>query len=192
MRDENPLEIPISVRGEAISGEEIPCKIDIPKPFCLVIFGASGDLAKRKIIPSLYRLYSHGLLPVHFSVVGAARSAMDADGFRREMLEAATAAFPDDFSEEAWKGFSEKLSYAVVDYADSAAYGTLANLISRAEAVHRAEGNRIFYLAIPPTVFDAVIGHLGASGLARNTRVVIEKPFGRDLESARRLSAVLR
>ncbi len=148
-----------------------------PDPFTLVVFGASGHLARNKLIPAVFRLFGQGLLPPEFSVVGLARSAMDDAAFRAALRQ------PD----ERWEAFAQRLHYLRGDYSDPSAYRELARRIA---------GNCLFYLATPPGVFEDVIGQLAGSGLASRpnhwSRVVVEKPFGRDLASARRLNAALR
>jgi glucose-6-phosphate 1-dehydrogenase len=171
------------------------CELEIPDSFCLVIFGASGDLAQRKILPSLYHLYKNNLLPRHFFILGAARSDMGEDAFRELMREKAENAFPDDFNRARWDEFAVRLHYLRVDYERAESCPSLKERIGFLEERHHTNGNRIFYLAIPPDIYEPVIANLGSSGLSREergyTHIVIEKPIGRDLESAKRLNAVL-
>jgi glucose-6-phosphate 1-dehydrogenase len=173
------------------------CNVKIPGPCGLIIFGASGDLTKRKIIPSLYRLHKHKILPENFFVLGASRTEITLDQFREWMGTAVKEWVAGDFDGPTWKEFADRLHYAVIDYDSPESYNKgLPELISQLEKRHRTEGNRIFYLAIPPTIYEDIINNLGASGLAQEgpgyTHVVIEKPFGRDLLSARRLNSILR
>jgi glucose-6-phosphate 1-dehydrogenase len=172
------------------------CEIEIPPPCALVIFGASGDLTKRKLIPSLYRLFKSGMLPDKFFVLGTSRVEMSTEQFRKAMMDAVKDAFGDGFDKKRWQEFSERLYYTKFDYAIQESYITnLRDKLPALESKHETEGNRIFYLAIPPTVFDEVIRNLGAAGLSREDKgcshVVIEKPFGRDLTSARRLNRLV-
>ncbi len=171
------------------------CELEIPDPFCLVIFGASGDLTQRKILPSLYRLYMHGLLPEHFFILGAARTDMTEGAFRELMGEKAATAFAEDFSRSQWDEFASRLHYLRVDYEKAEAFPSLKEKIGFLEKRHQMKGDRIFYLAIPPDIYEPVIANLGSSGLSLEeegfTHIVIEKPIGRDLESAKRLNAVL-
>lgn len=171
------------------------CGIERPGPFAIVIFGASGDLTARKLIPSLYRLYIGGHLPDDFFILGAAHSGMDDARFRALMEEAVKNARPDDFSEESWANFRERLYYVGGDLGSSAFYKSLAEMLSPLEKKHRTNANRIFYMAIPPTVYETVIGNLGLTGLADEdggySRIVIEKPFGRDLDSSKKLNIAL-
>lgn len=172
------------------------CRIEIPGPSCLVIFGASGDLSRRKIFPALYRLSRSGLFPEHFFVVGTARTEMDDSRFRDLLRESVGKAFPQDFDEEFWKRFSARIYYRVLDYTAPDAYRNLMSTLIPLEEEHRTLGNRILYLSVPPALYEEIILNLGASGLSREgfgyTQVVIEKPFGHDLQSAHHLNGVLR
>jgi glucose-6-phosphate 1-dehydrogenase len=172
------------------------CEIEVPKPCCLVIFGASGDLTRRKLLPSLYRLYTSGMLPQEFFILGTSRREIGTERFREDMLLAVKEAMPDTFDQKAWDTFSVMLYHTAFDYGDTAAFGLkLRDILPALEAKHRTRGSRIFYLSVPPTMYEKIIRNLGAAGLAReetgSSRIVIEKPFGRDLESARKLNMVL-
>jgi glucose-6-phosphate 1-dehydrogenase len=171
------------------------CEIEIPCPFCLIVFGASGDLARRKIIPSLYRLNLDKLLPENFFVFGMGRTAMDTGGFREMMRESVVTAFPEAFDSGLWDAFVNKLYYARIDYSQADSYAPARNEINALEKRHDTRGNRILYLAIPPDIYETVIARLGPSGLSIEekgyTHIVIEKPIGTDLESARMLNSVL-
>ncbi|MFQ5887277.1 MAG: glucose-6-phosphate dehydrogenase [Candidatus Hydrothermarchaeales archaeon] len=173
------------------------CDIEIPSPCCLVIFGASGDLTKRKLIPALYRLHYNRLLPEDFFVLGIGRTKMSNEQFRDMMWAAVRNAFPKDFNESSWNEFVIKLYYSSsVDYSVHDFYRSLVENLPSIEDKHNTRGNRIFYLSIPPTLFEIVIVNLGAAGLSQEERgyshIVIEKPFGRDIESAKRLNRTLK
>jgi len=173
------------------------CDVKIPGPCGLIIFGASGDLTQRKIVPSLYRLQKNRLLPDYFFVLGTSRTEMRTDQFREKMRSAVKEAFPRDFDESFWDEFARKLYYAAVDYGSRESYvQSLREKLPQLEKKHQAGGNRIFCLAVPPFRYETVIVNLGATELSREsggtTQVVIEKPFGRDLESARRLNNILK
>ncbi|HUL29288.1 MAG TPA: glucose-6-phosphate dehydrogenase [Thermodesulfobacteriota bacterium] len=181
----------------SISQITVPCAVEIPGPCGLVIFGASGDLTKRKILPALYRLQKGRYLPERFFILGASRTEMSADDFREKTLVAVKNAFLKDFDPSAWNEFANRMEYCAIDYAVQETYAQpLKEKLLQLEKKHRTGGNRIFYLAIPPTLYEGVISNLGTTGLSREeggyTHVVIEKPFGRDLDSARRLNQVLR
>jgi glucose-6-phosphate 1-dehydrogenase len=144
----------------------------------------------------LYRLFINGMLPEHFFILGTGRTAIGTDQFRSNMLAAVKEAKLKDFSQQTWDEFSSRLFHTAFDYSDAAAYGTvLRDALSELEQKHQVKGARIFYLAVPPAIYEAIIRNLGSSGLAREetdkSRIVIEKPFGRDLDSARKLSTVL-
>ena len=157
--------------------------------FTLVIFGASGDLTKRKLIPALWSLYQGRTLPEPFSIIAIARGELSTDAFRMKMRTAVT-----DFarvqppSESVWERFAASLSYCSGDPKDRALYAQLGRLLE-------AHPNRLFYCATPPSLYPEIVTHLGESGLARSrggwTRILIEKPFGRDLESAQALNALI-
>jgi len=179
------------------SGQMAPaCRIVIPKSCGLVIFGASGDLTQRKLIPAIYRLFRERLLPRGFFVLGVARTEMDSARFRELMAEGLREAFPEECDEACWRDFSSRLHYRSIDYRDAKSYrSNLTEVLPSLEKAADTGGNRIFYLATPPGVYEDIIGTLHQSGLASqegsSVKLVIEKPFGRDLESARNLDAIL-
>src|SRR4030042_285369 len=173
------------------------CEIEIPNPCGFVIFGASGDLTRRKIIPSLYRLQKNRLLPERFFILGTSRTEMNADQFRVKMFVALKEAFPKDFDETCWKEFGPLLYYVPIRYDDQESYNKpLKENLLQLEKKYQTGGTRTFYLALPPSLYEHVILNLGAITLSQetmgHTHVVIEKPFGRDLDSARRLNQVLK
>ncbi len=172
------------------------CEIKVPGPCCLILFGASGDLAQRKILPSLYRLMYNRLLPPEFFILGSARTPLTDRQFRGLMKEAVAAAFPGTIDEGLWERLAEKLYYIQADYSSFSSFVSLKDRIASLEKVHRTAGNRILYLAIPPDAYETVIAHLGPAGLSGEdegyAHVVIEKPIGRDLASAQGLNGVLR
>jgi glucose-6-phosphate 1-dehydrogenase len=155
----------------------------------LAIFGASGDLTRRKLIPALWSLYQGRTLPEPFSIIAVARSELTNDAFRAKMREAvADFARVQPPTEAVWERFASCLSYVPGDPNDPALYQRL----SRALEGHP---KRLFYCATPPSLYPAIVTHLGESGLSRDrggwTRIIIEKPFGRDLESAQALNALI-
>jgi len=168
-----------------------------PSPNCFVIFGASGDLTRRKLLPALFRLYVQGLLPSRFSVVGVARRPLSDEEFREQMREAV--ATHGALREEAagqWARFSTLLRYVPFEFHDAAGYQHLGQVLAEEDERHGTGGNRLFYLATPPDAFPVIAVNLGRAGLARPapgswTRIVVEKPFGRDLQSARTLNEQL-
>lgn len=163
----------------------------------MVIFGASGDLAERKIIPALYYLSRQPILSPGFSVIGCGRTQFTDEQFRIKMQQAVTeflrltpeaaTAFPEQFG--------RNLFYLPGNFGESPAYEELKSRLERLDRERGTAGNRLFYLATPPSFFPVIVSHLGAAGMARPkdsnrnwTRIVIEKPFGRDLASARELN----
>ncbi len=163
----------------------------------MVVFGASGDLTERKIVPALYYLSRERLLPAGFSIIGCARTKFTHDEFREKMRQAVTdfLRLPNEESETFVEGFGRGIFYIADNFGDPAAYEQLKTLLDRLDRERGTAGNRLFYLATPPSFFPVIIRHLGAVGLARPeqsekgwTRIIIEKPFGRDLASARELN----
>jgi glucose-6-phosphate 1-dehydrogenase len=168
-------------------------KSHISPPCILVIFGAAGDLTKRKLIPALYNLHCNNLLPDEFAVIGLARAEMDDEEFRRrqrdDMVEFATEKVDDAL----WDWLAERLSYLSGDFNDDATYAQLKDALAKLDQERNTGGNYCFYLATAPQYFASVIQKLGAASLSDETpnhwrRVIIEKPFGSDLESARTLN----
>ncbi len=166
-------------------------------PCLLVIFGASGDLAKRKLIPAVYDLARDGLLPERFALVGYARSAMTDEAFRQECHEGIKNHARGDFDEAVWRDLAPRISYIQGDYGNADDHRGLAEYLMEIDAQHGTEGNRLFYLSTPPNTFDSIIDCLGvlhgptpASGRPYH-RIVIEKPFGYDLPSAKALNKLL-
>jgi glucose-6-phosphate 1-dehydrogenase len=165
----------------------------VPDPCVIVIFGATGDLTHRKILPALYNLHRAGLLPPESSIVGFARRPFTDESFRAEMRKAVEKHSRVPISEAIWDGFAEGIRYQQGNFEDPGAFKGLAEQLESIDAERGTQGNRLFYLATPPSTYVEIIQNLGRSGLARQgrdswARVVIEKPFGRDLESARDLN----
>jgi glucose-6-phosphate 1-dehydrogenase len=172
-----------------------------PDPHVIVLFGATGDLARRKLLPGLHHLFRAGLLPEQFRIIGSAPPEFAlSDAEFRERAEQACNQFGNCKPDESWDAFASRLSFGAATPEDSSA---LANAVEKAEKAiqdaltHRKNGNgqhigRLFHLAVPPSAFEAVVNSLGATGLANDTaQVIIEKPFGTDLESSRELNAAV-
>jgi glucose-6-phosphate 1-dehydrogenase len=166
----------------------------VPGPCTMVIFGASGDLSHRKLLPALYNLALRGLLPAAFAMVGVARSDYGGDeGYRAEMKKAvAEFSRTRPLDEAVWDSFAESLHYVSGSFDDPKLYAALGARLNELAEQRGTEQNALFYLATPPTTFPMIVGGLGDAGLAneegeRWRRVVIEKPFGRDLASANAL-----
>ncbi len=184
-------------KRESVCPTAGPCAIEISGPCGLVIFGASGDLTKRKILPAVYHLRKNRLLPEQFFVLGTGRTEAGTDQFRNEALSAVKKAFAKEFDETSWNELVNRLDYCSIDYTVQETYAqSLKEKLLQLEKKHQTGGNRIFYLAIPPTLYEQVISNLGATGLSQGgqgyTHLVIEKPFGRDLDSARRLNRIVK
>jgi len=165
----------------------------------LVIFGASGDLTRRKLLPALWSMFQSRVLPEPFAVVGVARSEMTNEQFRARMREAiADFARVQPPSARVWDRFAQALFYYSGDPADSAMYPGLAAYLKQVEQERGTSGNRLFYVSTPPSVYPHLVTRVGEAGLNRppeNTnawvRIIIEKPFGRDLASAQALNRTL-
>jgi glucose-6-phosphate 1-dehydrogenase len=168
----------------------------------MVIFGAAGDLTKRKLIPAIYYLAEQKLLPDNFALLGVARDVNTDEGYRTLMRKAMdTSDEIHSVKEDVWQWLCERTFYANGDFSKDEAYATIEQRLREIESRSSADDrNRLFYLAIPPSVFATTLTHLCTSGLASRThsyeerpwvRVVIEKPFGRDLESARALNRLV-
>ncbi len=163
-----------------------------PDPCALVIFGASGDLTHKKLMPALYALALRRLLPPRFSVIGVARTEGSDDSFREEMKAAVSQHARDAFRQDVWDELAASLHYVSTDFADATGEDDLHGLLEREDAEHDLGGNRVFYLAVPPPAFPTIVEALGKRRDARGwTRLIVEKPFGHDLASARELTAVL-
>jgi glucose-6-phosphate 1-dehydrogenase len=182
-----------------VEAKPIPTKVTRPplpkaESCVLVIFGATGDLTRRKLIPAIYDLCGEGCMDFSFHVLGVGRSKMSDEEFRASMREALTAAKGKELSEEEWKKFAARLSYMTGDPSEPKTYPALAKVLD-AMAHDGASSNHLFYLSVPPSVAPEIVAGLGRVGLAKNekgwARIIIEKPFGRDLASARELNAVI-
>jgi glucose-6-phosphate 1-dehydrogenase len=156
----------------------------------IVIFGASGDLTERKLIPALFSLYSKGRLPPGALILGMARTEMSDEIFRTDMQRAMEEYAPDVLKEGDWSGFSKRLGYVSGDFKERKDMDELVERLAQVE--NGSEGNRLYYLATPPFVYEQALERLGDLDMVREDhgwrRVVIEKPFGHDLESARQLN----
>src|SRR5438876_6682656 len=160
-----------------------------PEPCVMVVFGASGDLTHRKIFPALYSLASRRLLPEHFAVVGVARSALSDDEFRDRMEHAVREFGRDDFRQDVWDWLAEGMRYLSADFAEKEGGDNLVALLNELDEERGTRANRVYYLAIPPQAMDTVAQVLGeCRGTKGWVRLIVEKPFGHDLASARELT----
>ena len=181
----NPLRDPQDRRLPRVAG---PCAI--------VLFGVTGDLARKKIMPAVYDLANRGLLPPGFGLVGFARREWQDEDFAAEVHDAVREHARTPFREEVWAQLARGIRFVAGDIADPRAYAELGATVRELDETRGTMGNHAFYLSIPPSLFPVVVTHLRESGLADRPdgswrRVVIEKPFGRDLASARDLDRVV-
>jgi len=177
-------------------------------PSVIVIFGATGDLTRRKLLPALYRLAQQRLVPSEFAILGTGRQTHSDEEFRALMQAAVTEFGPDDaLDETAWQSFAKRIYYLGGDFNDASLYGKLKTKLEEVDKEYDTEGNRIFYLATGPDNFGLIAKQLGDAGIARPTktsgktaksaarkswtRIIVEKPFGHDLDSARALNKTL-
>ena len=164
-----------------------------PDPCVLVIFGASGDLTQRKLFPALYSLAYRRLLPEKFAVVGVARTEESDEDFKDRMKQAVQEHSRDPFRDDVWSPFAQGMRYVATDFADEAGEERLESTLTELDGSVGAGGNRVYYLAIPPVVFPTVVDAIGKRRTSKGwTRLIVEKPFGHDLASARQLNEAIR
>jgi len=168
------------------------------EPCSVILFGASGDLAKRKVIPAMYDLAQHNSLGERYAIIGFARTPMTDESFRATIGEAAkTISEVGPIDPAKWNDFSSNLYYSAGEYGDLNSYVQLAKRLAEIDKEKKLGGNRLFYLSTPPEVYPDIVEQLGRAGLARPAnpnswvRIIIEKPFGRDLASARELNKIV-
>jgi glucose-6-phosphate 1-dehydrogenase len=163
------------------------------EPAAIVIFGASGDLTQRKLVPAIHTLSCDGFLSAGIRLIGVSRTEMSDAEFRDQLYHGVT-----EYARlkphvcQRWPEFANRISYLAGGYEDPDTYRRLAERLAQLDAEEGTGGNRLFYLAVPPTLYERIITCLGQAGLNRKgagwTRIIIEKPFGRDLASARQLN----
>jgi glucose-6-phosphate 1-dehydrogenase len=166
-------------------------------PCIMVIFGATGDLTKRKLFPALYNLAKGNLLPREFAVVGISRTEMTSEAFREQITQDMKTFATTTVDSEIWDWFLQRIYYTGGNVQQLECYQKLQKLLSEVDENHGTQGNYFFYLATAPSLFGEIVGQLGAVGMARDEngrwrRVIIEKPFGHDLESAQKLNSEIR
>ncbi|MGI8545262.1 MAG: glucose-6-phosphate dehydrogenase [Aridibacter sp.] len=166
-------------------------------PCVMVIFGATGDLTKRKLFPALYNLAKEGFLPENFAVIGVGRQEITDANFRKEILADLKEFIGKDFDKKLVKWFEERIYYTGGDFdEDKALFKDIKNLLTKVTQTHEIPENYFFYMAIPPFLFADVARKIVKNGLGKETdgnwrRFIFEKPFGRDLESAKKLNSEL-
>lgn len=168
----------------------------IAPPAGIVLFGVTGDLAKKKLLPAIYDLANRGLLPPSFGVVGYARRDWGTDTFCDFVEENVRAGARTPWNEDTWQHLRERIEFVQGEFDDDAGFDRLAETVARMDEERGTLGNHVFYLSIPPKSFPVVLGQLERSGLSQPEngawrRVVIEKPFGHDLASAKELDDVV-
>jgi glucose-6-phosphate 1-dehydrogenase len=178
-----PSELPANPLREGLLSRSVP------EPCSLVIFGATGDLTHRKLVPALYNLAADGNLPPSISVIGFARREKTDEQFRSELEEAARKFSRQKINDELWKNFAGSIFYHRSEFTNFAGFESLAKKLDELDAARGTRGNRLFYLSVGPDQFPIILENLRKSGLntAKNgswARVIVEKPFGTDLPTA--------
>lgn len=168
-----------------------------PDACTVVIFGATGDLTHRKLIPALYNIATDGESPPGLSVIGMARRQKSDDDFRGELEEAARKHSRQELRDEIWSNFARSISYHTSEFADADGYKRLGERLAQLEKERGTDGNRLFYLAAAPDQFEPILKNIKAAGLNKPlgggwARVIVEKPFGTDLASAEELNSIVR
>jgi glucose-6-phosphate 1-dehydrogenase len=175
--------------------QEKKSSISPADPCTIVIFGASGDLSRRKLVPALYGLAAQNCLARRFAIIGFARTPMTDEAFQESAIESVKKfADTSTLREAECKEFANALAYVSGEYDHQEAFDKLKKRLEELDKQHKLNGNRLFYLATPPDIYPGIIEQLDRAGLAKNpngkswTRIIIEKPYGRDLASARKLN----
>lgn len=182
-----------------LSVGELFLQPDRREPCALVIFGAAGDLTRRKLLPALYNLMREKALDERFGVIGYSRAAQADEAFRQQLQTAVSKySRSQPIDEGVWQGFSRRIDYVAGDFEDPEGYAALRQHLERLESNIGSEGNRLFYLATPPSAAPIILHRLRESGLLNGdgsdspwTRVIMEKPYGRDLATARDLNRIV-
>jgi glucose-6-phosphate 1-dehydrogenase len=176
---ENPLEIGLPITRR-------------PEPCAMVIFGASGDLTKRKLLPAIYSLAFRQLLPEQFAVVGVARTEESDQAFRERMKAAVQEFGRDEFRDDVWEPLAAGMHYVTADFMDyETFFSRAAKVLTALDKERGIPGNRVAYLAVPPDVIEPIVKGIATRPSKGWTRVIVEKPFGHDLASALELNDVL-
>jgi len=190
---------PVSAIAEQATVKAAACEFPAfkaPEPCTIIIFGASGDLTARKLLPALFNLFGSDSLPKPFSIVGCSRTPLTDEDFRARLAAACVEAGETQSSR--WREFAANLHYHPVSYDAQPTYIELAAFLKDLDRQKHTQGNRIFYLAVPPALYPVIAEQIGRAGLADEeaedsgwSRMVVEKPFGRDLETAKELDRTL-
>ena len=163
-----------------------------PDPCALVIFGASGDLTRRKLFPALYSLAVRSLLPERFGIVGVARTEQTTKQWIADMKKGVAEHGRDELRADVWRDLAEGMRYVATDFADDRGEDAVVESLRDLDEKRGTGGNRVYYLAVPPVAFETIVNELGERrGADGWTRLIVEKPFGHDRDSARALNAIL-
>ncbi len=192
----------VRVEGNILKQHTIWQDGHTPEPCAIVIFGATGDLAQRKLLPTLAHLWHDHPLKESFCIVAFARRPMDDKQWQATVLESLSKYMPDDdrLDSEAQQAFAERLTYCQADINSDEGYQKLANLLNKLDRTQGTRGNRLFYLSTPPELDPVIVSHLGRAGLAQPVQqgdhaswvhLIVEKPFGHDLATAQELNSQL-
>jgi len=190
---------PKSLYPAGITAEDILCAETPAPPNAIVVFGASGDLTRRKLLSSIFQIHAQNLLDERFYLLGCGRKGFSDESFRKA-AEQAIRENNGHVSAKDLSAFVQKLYYIDGDYADAAFYGRVRTKLLELDKKHKVYDSLVFYLAVPPFLYETIVEHLGLAGLAcpkklgtkQQVKLVIEKPFGRDLESAAELNEHIR
>ncbi len=183
----------------SLSPQDIVCAEAAAQPNAMVVFGASGDLTRRKLLVSIFRIFTQDLLDEKFYLLGCGRKKLTDEDFRKTAQQAIRGN-ASDVSAKDLNAFAEKLYYVDGDYNDAAFYESIKARLVQLDKKHKIDGCRIFYLAVPPFLYSPIVEHLGLSTLScingpdskQRVRLIVEKPFGRDLQSAAELNDKIR
>ena len=181
-----------------VKPQDIICAEVRAEPNALVVFGASGDLTRRKLLTSLFELYKHDLLGERFYLLGCGRKELSDKKFR-QIAQQTIQEKADNLPSEELRAFTSKLYYINGDYTDASLYDNIKTKLAELDKKHKVNGAHIFYLAVPPFLYGTIVKNLCSTGLSRpgepdskhQARLVVEKPFGRDLQSAAELNKTI-
>ena len=176
----------------SVSGQDVICVETAAPATAMVVFGASGDLTHRKLLVSLMEIFKQSLLCEQFYLLGCSRKELSDEQFRQSAQQAIQEKCS-DISAKELEAFTDKLYYISGDYGDSSLYNKVNKRLAELDKRHKVAGSRVFYLAVPPFLYETIVEQLGAAGLSesgskQNVRLVVEKPFGRDTQSAAELN----
>jgi len=182
----------------SVTQQDILCAEAAAPPNAMIVFGASGDLTRRKLVPSIFEIFTRDLLDERFYLLGAGRKKLSDADFRKYAKQAIRQSSIDATTKD-FNSFTEKLYYIDGDYSDAAFYARIKTKLAELDKKHKVDGSRVFYLAVPPPLYSTIVEHLGRAGLSCpaepnsqvKTRLVVEKPFGRDLQSATELNKII-